>query len=227
MSEQGTQEWLNDRCGCASASRFIDIIAVSKSSGKPLKAREDYMWSVAGEQFYGVPTEPASAKSMDWGHALEPYAKEAYEIETGLIVVSSGFVRHPAIDWCGGSPDGLVNDDGGIEIKCPKDRRVHMQTWRNGMHVDHLPQVQGNIWINEREWFDFISYDPRAPEDFRLYVQRIWRNDKYIKALESHIVEFLADVKTIVEGMYANKRRDLCGTDSPGCDAIGGTVHEV
>ncbi len=227
MNAQGSEGWQNDRCGCASASRFIDIIAVSKSNGKPLKARDDYLWTVATDRVYQSPTEPTSAKSMDWGHVLEPYAKEAYEIETGSIIVPTGFVLHKEIEWCGGSPDGLVRLDGGIEIKCPKDRRIHMQTWRNKMHVDHLPQVQGNIWINDREWFDFISYDPRAPEEFRLYVQRIWRNEMYIKALASHVVEFLDEVKNLVEKIYANQRGHLCGTDSPASGGNDATVPET
>lgn len=209
MNEQGSQEWHNDRCGCATASRFIDIIAVSKSSGKPLKAREDYLKAVAGEQFYGTPTESFNARSTEWGKDLEPYARQAYEIETGQMILPSGFVRHKTIEFCGASPDGLIGKDGGIEVKCPKDRRVHMDTWAEGMPVDHFPQVQGNIWINELEWIDFISYDPRAPEGFRLYVQRIHRDDKYILALESHVVQFLEEVKNYIGILHARQRENL------------------
>lgn len=211
MSEQGTQEWLEDRSGSATASAFNSIIAVSKSTGRPLKAREDYMWRLASERIYGTPVEQVRAASMEWGKELEPFAREAYEVQSGVLVRSSGFVSHPSILYCGGSPDGLVGLDGGIEIKCPKDRRVHMQTWRDGMPEDHLPQVQGNIWINNREWFDFISYDPRAPEEYRLYVERIWRDKKYILALESHVVEFLKEVENLVREINAKKHANLCG----------------
>lgn len=214
MADQGTDEWLVERCGCATASRFIDIIAVSKTNGKPLKARDDYLMTIAGEQFYGTPTESFSAKSTEWGKDLEPFARQAYEVATGNMTIPSGFVLHPTIAHCGASPDGLIELDGGIEIKCPKDRRVHIQTWRSGMPVDHLPQVQGNIWINQREWFDFISYDPRAPEDFRLYVQRIYRDDKYILALESHITDFLADVQKLLGELHARKRDHIRSADS-------------
>lgn len=224
MSEQGTQEWLEDRCGCATASRFVDIIAVSKSNGRPLKARDDYLWTVAREQFYGTPTESFNAKATEWGKDLEPFARRDYEMETGAIIVPSGFVLHPTIAFCGASPDGLVGSNGGIEIKCPKDGRVHLQTWHKGMSIDHLPQVQGNIWINNREWFDFISYDPRAPEDFRLYVQRIHRDDKYILALQSHVIDFLADVKTVVGELHARKNRIVRGSDSGNGEADHGPV---
>lgn len=213
MSEQGTEEWLKARMGCATASCFKDIIAVSKSTGKPLKAREDYLWKLAVERLYDRHSESTSARSLEWGTALEPFAKQTYQIEKGVLIDNSGFVLHPTIEFCGASPDGLIDKNGGIEIKCPKDERIHMQTWRFGMSPDHLPQVQGNIWINDREWFDFISYDPRAPRGLRLYVQRIIRNDKYIKALESHVVEFLDDVKKLVEEINARQDGDLRGGD--------------
>lgn len=209
MNEQGTQGWLEDRSGCATASAFADIIAVSKRDGRPLKAREDYMWKLAVERIYGTPTEQVSAASMEWGKELEPFAREAYEIQNGVLVKSCDFIPHPSIAYCGGSPDGLVGMDGGIEIKCPKDRRVHMQTWRNGMSDDHIPQVQGNLWITNREWFDFISYDPRAPTEYRLYVQRIQLDKKYILALESHVMEFLNEVKQLVGEINARKNANL------------------
>lgn len=212
MADQGSPEWHLERSGCATASRFIDIIAVSKRDGSPLKARNDYMWTVATERIYQSATEIVTAKSLDWGKELEPFAIQSYEVTTGNVIIPTGFVLHPSIPYCGGSPDGLIGEIGGIEVKCPKDRRVHMQTWRYGMPEDHLPQVQGNIWVNGLEWIDFISYDPRAPEKFRLYIQRVMRNEKYIKALESHVVEFLADVHSLVEQINANQNGNLCGT---------------
>ena len=170
------------------------------------------MWTVATERLYQTPTESVSAKSLEWGKELEPFAIQAYEVETGNVIIASGFVSHPDIEYCGASPDGLIGKVGGIEIKCPKDRRIHMQTWRYGMPEDHIPQVQGNIWINNLDWIDFISYDPRAPERFRLYVQRIIRDEKYILALASHVIEFLSDVEKLVEQINANQSRNLRGT---------------
>lgn len=213
MAEQGTEQWLMDRCGCATASAFSDIIAVSKRSGEPLKAREDYKWKLVTERVYKTPTEAFTAKSTEWGKELEPFARQAYEVLTGRVVVPSGFVFHQQIDNCGASPDGLIELNGGIEIKCPKDRRVHMQTWRDGMPMEHMPQVQGNICVNEREWFDFISYDPRAPEEFRIYVQRVHRMEKYIIGLENHICDFLDEVDQLVKEIYAKQKSDLRAAD--------------
>lgn len=186
---------------------------MSLTSGKPFKALEDYMWTLATERFYGSPVESFTARSTDWGKELEPYALEAYEVETGNIVDASGFVLHPLIPFCGASPDGLIGTDGGIEIKCPKDRRVHMRTWLAGMPKEHIPQVQGNLWVHHRKWFDFISYDPRAPEGFRLYVERIYRDDDYIRVLEAKITRFLGDVEKLVWDFYARKNGPLRGAD--------------
>lgn len=211
--EQGTEEWFNARCGCVTASKFKDIMAMSLSSGKPFKALEDYMWTVATERFYGTPVEGFTAKSTDWGKELEPHAKNAYEVETGNIVTPSGFVLHPLIKFCGASPDGLIEHDGGIEIKCPKDRRVHMRTWLAGMPAEHYAQVQGNLWVHNRKWWDFVSYDPRAPEGFRLYVQRIERDEIYIPILEAKITRFLGDVEKLVWDFYARENGPLCSAD--------------
>lgn len=213
MIEQGTEAWLMARCGCVTASKFRDIMSMSLSTGKPFKALEDYLWSLATERFYGSPVEGFTARSTDWGKELEPHALRAYEIETGNIVTASGFVLHPLIPFCGASPDGLIGATGGLEIKCPKDRRIHMRTWLSGIPVEHIAQVQGNLWVHDRQWWDFVSYDPRAPEKFRLYVQRIARDEDYIRVLEAKITRFLGDVEKLVWDFYARENGSLCGLD--------------
>lgn len=209
MSEQGSIAWHLDRCGCATASAFSDIIAVSKKDGRPLKAREDYMWKLICDRIYETPEEQVSARSLQWGNDLEPFARQRYEIQTGSVIVESGFVPHPTVLWCGASPDGLIDLDGGIEIKCPKTREVHLKTWLNGMPEEHIPQVQGNLWVTGRQWYDFISFDPRAKEELQLYVQRIHRDEKYILALTSHVTEFLDQVANQVDKFHAIQNERL------------------
>lgn len=194
MSNQGSPEWLNARLGHASASRFGDILAVSKT-GIPLKAREDYMMQLVTERLYGRPTDSASSQAMQWGKDSEPLARAAYEIETGVIVTESDFVKHPTIPFVGCSPDGLIGPYGGYESKCPATSRIHVMTWRDGMPKEHIAQVQGCMFVTGRAWWSFVSYDPRASEPYRLYVERIERDDKYIAALECAVVAFLADVE--------------------------------
>lgn len=200
MSNQGTQEWLLDRLGHASASRFGDILAVS-AKGLPLKARADYLMQLVTERLYNRPTESASSQAMQWGRESEPLARAAYEVETGVIVTESDFIKHPTIPFLGCSPDGLIGEDGGYESKCPATSRIHVATWRDGMPMEHMPQVQGCMFVTGRKWWDFISYDPRATEQMRLYIQRIDRDDLYIEHLEKEIIKFLAEVEAEVTAL--------------------------
>lgn len=207
-SEQGTPEWLAARAGYATGSCFQDIIAMSKpdKSGKsrPLKSRETYMWKLATEILYGVPCESPNSQSMQWGKDVEPFAREAYEAETGNTVIEAGFLtRKDFTHKVGVSLDGRVDDDGTIEMKCPKDSTVHVQTWNNGMPEEHRPQVQGGLWVADRDWCDFISYDPRACGDMRLYIERIYRDEAYIAELSANVTSFMAEVMQLVEAIRA------------------------
>lgn len=187
-----------DRLGHASASRFADILAVS-AKGVPLKAREDYMMQLVTERLYGRPTDSTSSQAMQWGKDSEPLARAAYEVATGDIVMESDFVKYPTIPFVGCSPDGLIGRDGGYESKCPATSRIHVTTWRDGMPKEHMAQVQGCMWITGRKYWQFVSYDPRASEPLRLYVQRIERDETYIAMLETEVVKFLAEVEKQIE----------------------------
>ncbi len=200
MSNQGTQEWLAERLGFATASCFADILALT-AKGAPTKAREDYMMKLVTERLYQRATESASSHAMQWGKEAEPLARAAYEVKTGLIVIESNFVKHPTIPYVGCSPDGLIGVDGGYESKCPANSAIHMATWRDGMPKAHTAQVQGCMWVTGRQWWDFISYDPRATPEFRLYTQRIERDDEYIAHLEAEVVKFLAEVEAQIESL--------------------------
>jgi hypothetical protein len=200
MSNQGTADWLLERLGHASASRFADILAVS-TKGVPLKGREDYLMQLVTERLYGRPTESASSQAMQWGRESEPLARAAYEVETGVIVTESDFVKHPTIPYVGCSPDGLIGEDGGYESKCPANSSIHMATWRDGMPKAHTAQVQGCMWVTGRQWWDFISYDPRATPEFRLYIQRIKRDERYITNLEAEVLKFICEVEAQIQSL--------------------------
>jgi putative phage-type endonuclease len=192
--EQRTPEWYAARAGRMTASCFVDVIAVTKA-GTPTAARSKYMRSLAFERLAGMPTKGPSAKSLEWGTEAEEYAGPAYEVETGNVITPAGFVLHPTYDFIGGSPDGLVSTDGIVEIKCPHDETVHVQTLLEGMPAEHMPQVQGNLLVTGRQWADFISYDPRQSERFRLFVQRVPRDDAYCKNLLAALLQFEAELK--------------------------------
>lgn len=197
QSDQGSTSWLQDRAGHATASCFCDIIALGKT-GKPLKARDDYLMRVVVERITGEPVASASSFAMAWGTDAEPYARAEYEILTGATVREVGFVKHPVHKWIGASSDGLIGDSGGIEIKCPHNSAVHLQTWAEGMPEAHTAQVQGQMWILGLDWIDFCSFDPRmqnGAEHLKLYKQRIPRDQKYIDDLEHQVLNFLAEAQ--------------------------------
>lgn len=192
---QGSQEWLAARAGKATASRFKDVLATIKSG--EAADRRNYRAQLVVERLTGQPASSFQNEAMRWGTENEPFARIAYEAQTGVIVIEHGFIDHPAL-VAGVSPDGLIGEDGGIEIKCPFQSAVHIETLQAGMPSGHMAQVQGAMWITDRKWWDFVSYDPRMPESLQLYVERIQRDDKFIEKLEKEVTAFLAEVDQTV-----------------------------
>lgn len=129
-------------------------------------------------------------RSMDWGHKQEPAARAFYELETGNVVERVGFATHSDYPFVGASPDGIVGSDGGLEIKCPYNATNHLATIAGGMPPRHVPQVQGNIWVMEADWWDFVSFDPRQPAATKLYIERTYRDEKYIAAMRDKVLRF-------------------------------------
>jgi putative phage-type endonuclease len=189
---QGSEAWLSERAGHATASRFKDILATIKTG--EAASRRNYRIQLVTERLTGVPCESYTNAAMQWGTEQEPYARDAYEAYTGDLVEQVGFLKHPGLAWTGASPDGLVGKLGGVEIKCPHQSTVHVETIHGGMPAEHMAQVQGAMWVTDRQWWDFVSFDPRMPEKLRLYVQRIERDPKYIERLMTSISGFLAEV---------------------------------
>lgn len=212
---QGTAEWLAERAGHATASRFKDVLAKIKSGEAADRAK--YRMQIVTERLTGLPVETFTNTAMQHGTDMEPFAREAYETETGELVQQVGFLKHPTIAWCGASPDGFVGNDGGIEIKCPYVSTVHVETLDKGMPKAHMPQIQGVMAVSGRKWVDFVSFDPRMPEHLRLHVERIKRDDGYIEALETEIRAFLKET----EALYARLMGRAPLAQSIPADALG------
>ena len=184
FNEQRTPEWKQERHGLFTASRFADVLARNKKTGEPLKAYHDCIWQVVTERLSGVPTEGATGFALIWGTEVEPFAREAYELETGNIVTESGFIVHPKYPHVGCSPDGLIGTDGGLELKCPKSSIVHLERFISGVPAEYMPQIQGCMMVTGRQFWDFASYDPRMPESHRLLIIRVKRDEEFINKLE-------------------------------------------
>ena len=196
---QRSEDWYTARLGKATASRFRDAIAALKS-GAPAQAQRDYLTELVVERLTQQPIQRFQNAAMNWGTEQEPAARAAYERVTGRIVEETGFVAHDTL-MAGCSPDGLIDWDGLIEIKCPWGTANHIETLLNGMPAEHIPQVQGQMWITGREWCDFVSYDPRMPAELQLHVQRIQRDETFIADLERRVTSFLQEVGKQVEAL--------------------------
>lgn len=196
--------WLQARCGMATASRFKDILARTKSG--PAAARRNYLVELATERMTKQAAGTFVSAAMNWGTEQEPGAKIVYAQQMDVEIDEIGFCRHDALQ-AGASPDGLIDWDGLIEIKCPYQSAVHIETWLFGMPSEHMAQVQGQLWITGRQWCDFASYDPRMPEDLQLYVQRVQRDDAYIADLQQQVADFLGEVDGLVATLMGKAKR--------------------
>lgn len=189
---QRTDAWRDDRAGKITASRFVDVIAKTRD-GKPKAERSRYLRQIVFERMAMQPKREITARALEWGSEVEGYARQAYELRTGNIVTLSPFIAHPRYEFIGASPDGLIDEDGGLEMKCPHSEEVHVQTWLEGMPAEHVPQVQGCMLITGRAWWDFVSYDPRQCERLRLYVQRVQRDQALIDEMLAELLQFNAE----------------------------------
>lgn len=192
--EQGTAEWHAARCGKVTASRVADVIAKTKSG--PSASRANYMAELICERLTGVVGDTFKSPAMEWGTTNEPLARTAYESAGGILVTEVGFVPHPTLDAAGASPDGLVGDDGLVEIKCP-NTATHLDTLLTGKIPDRYnTQMQWQMACTGRDWCDFVSFDPRLPERMQMFIQRVPRNPITITQLEAEVIEFLRELDT-------------------------------
>lgn len=209
MIDQRSDEWFAARAGRITASRMNDVMVERergefksgprKGQKKPQpKAITDYAHQLAAERLTLRPRKQVKAAALAWGQTVEPAAVAAYQAETGVIVTPAEFILHPKYDFIGASPDFLVGDDGGGEIKSPESSEVHLETLLTGLPPEHIEQIQGGLWVTGRKWWDFVSFHPDFPESHRIYIQRVPRDDEYIERLESACLQMEADVQAIL-----------------------------
>ena len=192
MMDQGSDEWFAIRIGKVTASRVADIIAKTKSGYST--SRDNYMAQLVCERLTNQKAESFTNAAMQHGTETEPLARAAYEALKDVLVDEVGFVPHPSIKMAGASPDGLVGDDGLLEIKCP-NTATHIDTLLNqSVPTKYFTQMQFQMACTGRKWCDFVSFDNRLPEELQLFVKRVPRDDTYIKLMESEIVQFIAEL---------------------------------
>jgi len=195
---QGSAEWLDIHRGKITASRIADVLAVLKKGGEGAD-RRNYRIEQIAERLTGRSEDHYVSPEMEWGTEFEPVARSAYEIATNSIVDTVGFVLHPTFDYAGSSPDGLVNEDGGLELKCPKTT-THIKWLDEGIvPEEHQAQCLWNMACCERNWWDFMSFDPRMPAGARVFIVRMLRDDERIAAMEAEVLKFNGEVEAVIE----------------------------
>ena len=197
MIVQGSPEWFAQRLGRCTASRVADVVAKTKTGYST--SRENYCVELALERITGQHQDSFSNDYMKWGTEQEPLARAAYESRTGALVDEVGMLHHPVIAMSGASPDGLIQTDGMLEIKCPASATHAKTLLSRKPEGKYITQMQWQMACAERAWCDFVSFDPRFPEHLQLFVTRVQCDTAFIAELEKEVTKFLAEVEAMVD----------------------------
>jgi putative phage-type endonuclease len=201
--EQRTEEWFAARLGKVTASRVADVLAKIKSGESA--SRKNYKMELVVQRLTNKVGESFTNAAMEWGTEQEPFARMAYEAHTGTFVKEDGFVDHPTIEGFGCSPDGIVGE-GLIEIKAPNTAN-HIETvLENKAPSKYIPQMQCQMACTGAKWCDFVSFDPRVPEDLQLFVVRVERDQEYIDSMEVEVKQFLSEVLDLFNQLKARQK---------------------
>jgi len=172
--EQGTPEWYAARAGKFTSSSAEALMKVGKRDGKPLKGRGDLIDRLVVERIADSVRDNFTAQATERGRHMEVEAREMYAFETGHVITEVAIVVHPTMDYVSCSPDGLIGDDGGVELKCPANVSKHLEALLDGAHVDeYFWQVQQQLFVTGRKWWDVVCYDPRFPDGKKLAIKTV------------------------------------------------------
>lgn len=186
--EQGSDEWFSARLGVPTASRFKDIITPAK--GDKSTSYKGYMYELIAERLTKDRENFFKSEWMERGNEIEPLARASYEFINEVEVKQVGMIFNDEMT-IGISPDGLVGDNGGLEIKCPKPSTIVKYMLDGGLPLEYKPQVMGSLMISGREWWDFLAFHPNM--DF--YQIRVYRDEEYIKNMETHLNDFVNELE--------------------------------
>lgn len=189
--EQNSPEWYAARLGIPTASAFSVILSTNKDA-KEKKTRTEYMRKLAGETITGEPMDSYTNVHMERGKVMEDEARKLYAFMNDAAPQRVGFIRNGSR---GCSPDSLIGDKGGLEIKTALPHIQIDRLLKDALPSEHKAQVQGNIWLCEREWWDFCSYSPKLPP----LIVRVHRDNEYIASLSAAVDQFNDELAALVE----------------------------
>ena len=195
--EQGSPEWFSVRLGMPTASEFATLLSTGRSGGE-FKTRRTYLYKLAGERITGTPMESYTNKYMERGKALEPEARNYYAFLTNSKLQRVGFIKNTNK---GCSPDLLIGNDGMLEVKTEAPHLLIERLETDKLPDDHYAQLQGNLWVSEREWIDALIYFPGMPASLK----RVFRSDEYIKNLAIAVDKFNDELDSLVERIKARR----------------------
>jgi predicted phage-related endonuclease len=199
--EQRSDEWFAARVGSLGASKIGQALSHLKRSGERTATALDFMLELAAERLTGQPAKQVNPR--DWGAQHEDEARASYAFLTNLPVVKIGLIAHPTIANAHASPDSLVGDEGGLEIKCPTST-THLRTLLDdAIPEEHLPQIHWNLACSGRKWWDFVSYDPRFPDGLQFFQKRVERDEAEIARLEAEAIAWLAELEDKLKALDA------------------------
>ena len=200
--EQGSEEWLLMRLGKVTASRVSDVISKGRGSA-PSKLSETYMIELIAEMLTGKSKPFFENDAMRWGTETEPQARAMYSVNNNFVdVVEVAFVEHNS--QIGISPDGLVGDDGLFEAKCPNTTTQLKRALSNDYSADYKAQIQMQLWVTERDWCDFVSFDPRLDCDAGYLQQRVMRDEEYIEEMKIKVYAFVEKMNELIIKLKGN-----------------------
>jgi putative phage-type endonuclease len=188
--EQRTPDWIAARRGRCTGSRVKELFGTKD-------ARTKYLYQLVAERMTGVAAEFFVNEAMKHGTEQEPFAREEYEAQTGEIVGEVGFILHPTIEFFGASPDGLVSDDGLLEIKCPTTTKYISWIMENEIPKEHKPQMIAELVCTGRKWCDFVAYDPRVKIGPKIWIKRYTPSQEERKEVEDVVRKFLIEVDKV------------------------------
>lgn len=192
--EQGSIEWKKAKLGHVSASSIADVMAKGKGI-----TRHKYMVKLVAERLTGEVSESYSNDAMLHGVETEPLAKIAFENATQTLIETTGFWKHPEIEWLGVSPDGLISTDAVIECKCPNTTTHIDYIFEDRCPVEYYKQIQCQLWVTGRSKAYFVSFDNRLPEKNQLFIKEVARDEELIKEMETEVLLFLKETQSMID----------------------------
>lgn len=201
MIKQRTDAWLVQRLGHVTASRISDALDMLKNNNEGQK-RINYRLELIAERLTGQQAEFFENNAMKHGVMYEPLARRAYEALTGNFVEEVGFIKHPTLEWSGASPDGLIGNDGLIEIKCPTSQTYIAWMLAQKVPEKHKDQMLWQLVCTGRKWCDFVSFDPRMPEELSIFVNRYEPTIEEKESIELQAKVFLNSIDEMIEKLF-------------------------